>query len=207
MAMAVPRLMAGLAIEPHDGLLRAIGKGSRVELGDVLRATEDYRGALAWHATAEDSADLAALYFVAASLFPAEDILRRDFLRRAIEQDQDALQRGPAQPFVWLQLAMALINAEGDSELARQALVQSLRRAPWQPRLAQLRAGVGLRYWPQLDEESRALVLLQLRLAAEIDPRGLAAVIPTPSLWAVVEEALVDRPELLAGLEPYRGRP
>ncbi|HKY94669.1 MAG TPA: hypothetical protein VJL84_05155, partial [Kiloniellales bacterium] len=70
-AMATPRLLAGLAIEPHDALLRDIGKGRSVELARLLQAAEDYEAALRWHADAEDGADLAALYFVAASQFPA----------------------------------------------------------------------------------------------------------------------------------------
>jgi tetratricopeptide (TPR) repeat protein len=205
-AMATPRLMAGISIEPYDALLRDLGKGKGAELAQLLEAAKDFEVALGWYANAEDSADLAAIYFVAASQFPADHVLRQDFLRRAVQHDRETLQRAPAQPYAWARLALAVTNLEGDSELARQALVQSLRRAPWQPSLAQLRAGMGLRQWPQLDDETRALVRLQIRLAAEVDPRGLVAVVPTPALWAVVEEALVDRPELLLGLEKYRER-
>lgn len=205
-AMATPRLMAGIAIEPHDALLRALGKGQSVELTQLLEAAKDYEVALGWHANAETSADLATIYFVAASQFPADHVLRQDFLRRAVEHDRDTLQRAPAQPYAWARLALALTNIEGDSATARQALVQSLRRSPWQPALAKLRAGMGLRHWWQLDGETRALVQLQIRLAAEVDPRGFVTVVPTPALWAVVEEALLDRPELLLGLAKYRER-
>ncbi|HKY95640.1 MAG TPA: hypothetical protein VJL84_10055, partial [Kiloniellales bacterium] len=147
-----------------------------------------------------------ALYFVAASQFPADRVLRQDFLRRAVQRDRETLQRAPAQPYAWARLALALANLEGDSETARQALAQSLRRAAWQPPLARLRAGMGLRYWWQLDAETRELVRVQVRLAAEVDPQGLAGVVPTPALWAVVEEALVDRPELLQAMDKYRER-
>lgn len=205
-AMATPRLMAGIAIEPHDALLRDLGKGRSVELGQLLQAAQDYEAALAWHANADDGADLATIYFVAASSFPADHVLRQDFLRRAVASDEASLQRAPAQPYAWARLALALSNLEGDSEMARQALVQSLRRGAWQPDLAKLRAGMGLRQWSQFDAETRTLVLLQVRLAAEVDPKGLAAVVPTPALWAVVEQALIDRPELLLALEKYRER-
>lgn len=205
-AMATPRLMAGIAIEPHDALLRAIGKARATEVPDLLQAAHDYEQALAWHFTAEDSADLATLYFSAASHFPADHVLRADFLRRAVEHDRASLEHAPAQPYAWARLALALTNLEGDSDAARQALVQSLRRGPWQPGLAQLRAGMGLRHWWRLDPDTRALVRIQIRLAAELDPAGLAGVVPTPALWAVVEEALLDEPELLAALDKYRGR-
>ena len=205
-AMATPRLMAGLAVEPHDAVLREIGKGRAVELSDLLTAAQDYETALTWHADAETSADLATLYFVAASLFPADHVLRQDFLRRAVEHDRETLQRAPAQTFAWARLALASTNLDGDTAAARGALVQSLRRGPWQPALAQLRAGMGLRLWPQFDAETRALVLIQVRLAAEVDPRGLASVVPTQALWAVVEQALIDRPDLLQSLDRYRER-
>jgi len=207
LAMATPRLMAGLAIEPHDALLRAVGNGRSVELTEVLQAAQDYEDAVGWHRNAEDLADLAGLYFVAASQFPADDVLREEFLLRAVERDKASLQRAPAQPNAWARLALALINLDREPELARRALVQSLRLSPWQPRLAQLRAGLGLRVWPQLDAEARELVLLQVRLAAAIDPKGLAAVVPTPALWAVVEQALVQQPDLLLALERYRRSP
>jgi len=202
--MATPRLIAGLSIEPHDALFRALGKGRAVEPEVLLGAAKDYEEALGWHATAEDSADLATLYFVAASLFPADSVVRQEFLQRAVTQNRLSLQRAPAQPYAWAQLALALTHLEGDSAAARAALVQSLRRAPWQPRLAQLRAGMGLRNWSKLDQATRDLVLLQVRQAAELDPSGLAAVVPTPALWAVVEQALVDRPELLLAMEEQR---
>jgi hypothetical protein len=205
-AMATPRLMAGLAVEPHDAVLRAIGTGRAVELSDLLTAAQDYETALLWRADAEDSADLATLYFVAASQFPVDHVLRQDFLRRAVERDRESLQRAPAQPFAWARLALALTNLDGDTAAARAALVQSLRRAPWQPALAQLRAGMGLRFWSQFDADTRALVTIQIRLAAEVDPRGLAGVVPTQALWAVVEQALVDRPDLLLSLDRYRER-
>ena len=66
-----------------------------------------------------------------------------------------------------------------DSREAVAAAVEMLRE-----RVS--RAGMGLRHWWQLDEETRALVRMQIRLAAEIDPGGLARVVPTPALWAAL---------------------
>jgi hypothetical protein len=202
--MATPRLMAGLSVEPHDALFRALGKGRATDAEVILAAALDHEEALRWQADAETSADLATLYFVAASHFPSDSVLRQEFLQRAVAQNRQSLQRAPAQPYAWAQLALALTHLEGDSDAARAALVQSLRRAPWQPRLAELRAGMGLRHWSRLDEDTRALVLLQVRQAAELDPKGLAAVVPSPALWAVVEQALVDRPDLLLAMEAQR---
>lgn len=205
-AMATPRLVAGLLVAPYDGELREMAKGRPVE-GQVLAAAVlAYEDALAWHDEANAAAELAGINYVLARGLGFGSDAGRVYLERTLAAARRAVAGNPAQPYAWLQIAIALEALEGPSAKSVAALVESLRRAPYQPRLAALRAGLSLRAWPLLDEEARELAALQVLLAAKVEPAALAEVVPSPALWRVAQDILLAEPALLVAVQAARNR-
>lgn len=196
-AMAAPRLAAGLIVAPHVATLQQLAAGRGVEGAALAAAARDYEDALAWHDEAGFAAELAGLNYALARGVGAGSEAGRAFLERGVAAARRALARSPAQPYTWLQLALALEILEGSGERSTAALVQSLRRGPYQPRIALPRAVMALRAWSLLDPEARDLANLQILLAARQNPAALAAAVPSPSLWRVVQDALLAEPALL----------
>ncbi len=204
--MATPRLVAGLLVAPYDDELREMAKGHPVE-GQVLAAAGlAYEDALAWHDEANAAAELAGINYVLARHLGFGGDAGRLYLERTLAAARRAVAGNPALPYAWLQIAIALEALEGPSPKAVAALIQSMRRAPYQPRLAVLRAGLALKVWPLLDAEARALAGQQVLLAAKVDPAGLAGVVPSPALWRVAQDILLTDPALLVAVEAARRR-
>jgi hypothetical protein len=204
--MATPRLVAGLLVAPYDGELREMAKGRPVE-GQVLAAAVlAYADALDWHDEANAAGELAGIHYVLARSLGFGSDAGRLHLERTLAAARRAVAGNPAQPYAWLQIAIALEALEGPSTSSVAALLESMRRAPYQPRLAVLRAGLALRAWTLLDQEARALAALQVLLAAKVDPAALAAVVPAPALWRVAQDILLADPALLVAVEAARQR-
>lgn len=205
LAMAAPRLVAGLATLPYEDLWNRVAYQRPVEGAELAAAAQAYGTALEWHDEAYLAADLASLNYSLARGLGFSGDGARAFLERSVAAARRALAGNPGQPYAWLLLSLGLERLEGPSPASAAALVQSLRRGAWQPRLALPRAGLALRAWPLLDGEARALAAVQVRIAAELDPAGLARLIPGPALWRVVQDLLVEQPELLRAVEAARG--
>ncbi len=202
--MATPRLIAGLLTAPYDGDLRRVIKGNPIEGQRLAQAAADYLDALAWDDEANAAADLATLDYLLAQSLGFDSEGGHAYLERALAAARRAVAGNPAQPYTWVQMSIALERLEGVSSRSVGALVESMRRARYQPRLALLRSSLALRAWTLLDTEGRALAAEQLLLAAELNPKALAAAVPSPSLWRVVQDILVAQPALLQAVEAAR---
>lgn len=205
LALALPRFVAGLAVAPHESLLRDLGLGRAVEGWDLAAAAEDHAAALAWHEAAETRADLASLQYALARQLGFAGPLARPRLEQALANDEAAVAGNPALPYAWLRIALVRRQLEGPSPAALAALVASIERAPWLPPLAAPRASLGLEVWTRLDAAGRALVAGQVLLAAEVAPARLAAAAGSATLWRIVQDILVARPELLRAVAASRG--
>jgi hypothetical protein len=204
-AMAAPRLVAGLLIAPHDELVRGLSRETIGKGPALAEASADYEAALTWDDEANSAAQLATLDYLLAQSVGFESEAGLTWLRRTLAAARRAVAGNPAQPYTWVQIALALERLEGTSERSVAALMESIRRGAFQPRLAVLRSGLALRAWPLLEAEERRLAAGQILLAAEVDPAALAAVVPSPSLWRVVQDSLLGVPDLLRAVEA--GRP
>lgn len=205
LAMAVPRLLAGLETLPHEPLFRDLAAGRPVAAERLARAIDDYGAALAWHDEADERADLATLNYAMALLAGFEQDLGRLHLARSLEHNRRALAGNPAQPYAWVQVAIAEEALHGPSRRSLAALFASFARAPLQPRLAVLRTGLGLRSWTLLDAAQRAVIAREALVAAETNPRGLARAVPGGALWSLLQDLLIERPELLLAVREARG--
>ena len=59
MAMAVPRIVSGALIWPHEPVLHLIQRGAEIPVEALVQARRDYEAAIAWHAGAGERATLA----------------------------------------------------------------------------------------------------------------------------------------------------
>src|SRR5688572_6726753 len=57
--LAVPRIVSGALIWPHEPVLRLIQRGAEVPIEALVAARRDYEAAIAWHAGAGERATLA----------------------------------------------------------------------------------------------------------------------------------------------------
>ncbi|SMF63059.1 hypothetical protein SAMN06265365_12267 [Tistlia consotensis] len=199
---AVPRFVAGLLIDRHELVFYDLELGRNLESYDRMwSAIAGYESALRWSDDAQLHQRLAGLYLAVArdpSLGPAQ---RRALLTRSIEQQRIALGRAPADAPSWLQLAYALYGTEGISPAFQRAYRRSIELAPYAPALAATRALLGLRSWPWLDAQSRALVPDQVALAVEVDADKLVRQMVTQGERRLALFLLAGRPEPLASLE------
>lgn len=203
-AMAAPRLVAGILMAPHDELARGLSR-ENIGGGEALaKASADYEEALSWDDEANSAAQLATFNYLLAQSVGFDSEAGKTWLRRTLSAARRAVAGNPAQPYTWVQIALALERLEGTSERSVAALMESIRRGAMQPRLAVLRSGLALRAWPLLEQAERRLAAGQILLAAEVDPAALASVVPSPSLWRVVQDVLLPTPDLLHAVEAAR---
>ncbi len=205
-AMAAPRLVAGLLMAPHDELVRGLSRGALGNGQALAEASADYEAALTWDDEANSAAQLATLDYLLAQSVGFDSDGGRAWLQRCLAAARRAVADNPSQPYSWVQIAIALERLEGASVRSVAALMESIRRGAYQPRLAVLRSGLALRAWPLLGVEERRLAAGQILLAAQVDPAALASVVPSPSLWRVVQDSLLATPDLLQAVEAGRPR-
>lgn len=91
-----------------------------------------------------------------------------------------ALERAPGNAYAWLTLAWALA-LNGEDAGARAALATSYRFAPRSMPLAQSRAALAQRWWPEMPLADRRRLIDETRVARGIDPAAfnrMAALVP-----------------------------
>lgn len=205
--VAVPRLVAGLLIDRHERVFYDLELGRNLESYERMwSAIAGYESALEWSDAAKLHQRLGELY-VAVSRDPSlEPQQRRALLGRAVEQQRIALARAPEDAPSWLQLAYALYGTEGITPAYQRAYRRSIEIAPYAPALAATRALLGLRSWPWLDAQSRALVAGQVALAVEVDADKLVGQMVTQGERRLALFLLAGRPAALARLEAALGR-
>lgn len=96
-------------------------------------------------------------------------------LAEAIADFSSGLARAPANPFGWIALGDARMEA-GDRRGAAKALRASILFGAYELPLSVPRAELGLALWPQLDGDEREEVAQQIRLAWRFYPQELVAV-------------------------------
>lgn len=196
---AVPRLIAAAQVAEYGNLSERLGR-QEIGAADLPRAIADHRAALAWFDNGADRGNLAQLYFATARIYRDDPQRRLALLEQAAESGRAALGQDPGQPFLWTQLATSLAQTQGMDAGFRGVLRQAILVAPRNKRLIFARADLGLRAWPLLDAETRALVTGQIVQAVQQHPRRLRALVPGPNhrrlvrhLLAAEDPALVRR--------------
>lgn len=194
--MAAPRLLAVAQVAEYGNVSERLGSG---ELGGgaLSTAISDHRAALSWFEDGKTRGDLGQLYFAAARLYAEDPQRRRVLLDQAAQHYAEALARDPGQPFLWTQLTIAHAQTRGMDPQLDRLLKLAIEAAPRTRGLIFARADLGIRAWPRLGEETRALVKDQIVQAVMHDPKRLGRSIPGPNHRRLVRHLLAEDPALL----------
>ena len=196
--MAVPRILSGALIWPHEPVLRLIQRGAEIPVDRLVEARRDYEAAIAWHAGANERASLAIVRLKLALSLGVETPGGRAVLESARDAAREALAGTPGDPYLWAQLAEAERKLEGPTPRFAAALMRSIATGPYEGTLTAFRAALGLEAWEALDPAQRERIAEQVRAAAVLQPDRLRRAVTDPLRQRLVAEILEGRPELYA---------
>jgi hypothetical protein len=195
-AMAVPRIVSGALIWPHEPALHLIQRGADLPVEALVQARRDYEAAIAWHAGASERATLAIVRLrLALALDPATPG-GRAVLESAREAAREALVGTPGDPYLWAQLAEAERMLDGPGPRFIAALMRSVATGPYEGTLTAFRGALGLEAWEALNAAQRERIAGQVRAAAALQPDRLRSAITDPLRLRLVAEILEGRPDL-----------
>ena len=197
LALALPRLLASALLAMRDPVILQMDAGERVPKAGLLGVIASRELALEWAADRETHDErgtaLARLAFEEATQSAAQ----RATLGRAVSALGAGLALAPAAPRDWMQLGYLLVLLEGDpNRKAAEALLLSIRTGAFQaPDLLQRRLFWSLAHWPFYDDQERAAIGRQIRLAWEVAPGELADLaLYVPDFFAPIAAALEAAP-------------
>ena len=204
--LAIPRMMASLAVAPYENVLDRNTAGDPVSLGELTEAIRGHEAALRWHKDTVVLFKLAQLHFAVATSSPFGSREREIFLEKSITVHRAALNANPAEPFAWTQLALSVAELDSLNQRLPYLLGESVRSGPDLRPLVLPRLALGLSIWGDLNAELRRLVLQQLWLAADKMPDELAILIEGYrmegyQLTPLLCELLAERPELRRNID------
>ncbi len=197
-ALAVPRIVSGALIFPHEPVIRLVQRGAEIPIDQLVSARRAYEAAGAWHAGAGERAALASLRLRLALALGTESPGGRAVLESARDAAIEALATTPTDPYLWAQLAEAERIIDGPGPRFVAALMRSLATGPYEPTLATFRAVLGLEAWTVLGGAERIRIAEQVRIAAVLQPDRLRRAVTDPLRLRLVAEILEGRPELYA---------
>ncbi len=189
-SLAIPHTLAAFAGLPARPVIDELRAGNPVPPRYVATAIDYQRAMLRSGENGRAMADLALLFEAADR--PAGDIYRR------------SLALSPAQPFVWTALLHYEIR-QGNTGLAETGLdggglgallERSIAVAPSDRRLTFERLELGILAWRRLDPRIQEIVAREVRVAARLDSRRVAAIAKRRFATGIVRGALAGEPEL-----------
>lgn len=199
-AMAVPRLAAGIITGPFDETVRQIGRGDEVTRADLRIARASRISALGWYDLAQFESDLGILNYTLARGEERGTELHRKLIDSAIAADLRAIELAPTAAYSWLRLAQAHIERDGAAAANKIApfLRMSYAMARYDPRVVLTRLDIALLFWNDLPDDLQRETDEQIRLAMKWFPRELVHYTRTRNRLSQVRAALVDEPQTRA---------
>lgn len=172
-ALAVPRLAAGIITAPFDETLREIGRGEKVTRSDLRFARASRTSALGWYKLSQFEADLGILYYTLARDTERGTDAHRKLIDGAIEADLTAISLAPTAAYSWLRLAQAHIERDGRAADISPYLRMSYSMARYDPRVVLTRLDIALLFWNDLPDDLKQQTGEQIRLAMKWFPLDL----------------------------------
>jgi hypothetical protein len=111
---------------------------------------------------------------------------------RAADAARATIRVSPSNLIAWAILAAALDARNPRDPAVIPALTRAIAVAPYDPRLRDLRISLAMRHWSRLDAATRALAAVQIKQAAQVNPRALALQAREYLGLPAVREALQD---------------
>jgi hypothetical protein len=200
LALAVPRLEAGLALLKGDGALDLLRSGREPTLEGVERLLRSRQEALARVPDGQSHFDLAATFLALAESELAGSMPPKELRALAERHLRDGLALAPADAQAWQLLATVRLLRNDPDEAAR-ALGLSFRANPFAPYLGDARTTLGMLLWSRLDEQARASLLAEMRAAFRRNPKRITrAALDTGSL-GMLQDAIRKHERDIALLE------
>lgn len=166
-AMAAPRLCAGVAVLSADLVLRQVLDRQPVSDLELERLAESRREALSWHAVGRTGTDLGLALLLRAERKPVLLIDRDlDPVREAIV---DGLTRAPAAPHAWLRLATVERAIAGDTAKVARLVEMSILTGPGEREILFPRLLLGLAALRRDEGRLQELLLVELDWAWRAD--------------------------------------
>ena len=197
-AMATPRLVAGVITGPFDETVREIGRGETVSRTDLRIARASRISALRWYEPARFESDLGVLNYTIARQQERGSELHRKLVEGAIEADLAAISLAPTAAYSWLRLAQAHIERDGRAADIAPYLRMSYAMARYDPRVVLTRLDIALLFWNDLPDDVKRDTDDQIRLAMKWFPTDLVRYTRARHRLSQVRAALSVEPEVRA---------
>lgn len=199
--LAVPRLVSGIALAPYGETVARLGiplvQAPMPPRSELYAAAESRRQALSALRSAHAYAELGALYLAEARIAGFGTRNGGALLDQTTGALRASLSLSPLQPYAWTQLALAMYLREPGNPALNRIMRLAIETAPYEPRLVERRADLGLAMWDRLDEGTREMVAGQIRLAAAHAPDALADAAKRYARLATVRTMLEGNPALM----------
>lgn len=199
-AMAVPRLAAGIISGPFDDTVRDIGRGEKVSRVDLRIARASRTSALGWYGLAQFESELGILNYTLARGDERGTDAHRKLIDESIAADMRAIKLAPTAAYSWLRLAQAHIERDGAVAADKIApfLRMSYAMARYDPRVVLTRLDIALLFWNNLPDDLKLETDEQIRLAMKWYPRDLVRYTRARHRLAQVRAALLEEPQARA---------
>ena len=199
-ALALPRTLAYGVSAPDDAIVAALSKWPPPSPTSLLDAATTRRASLARRDDGHLHTDLAALELALARHAGLASREGRAWLERVEADARAGLTLAPGQPYAWVALVYAMVARGADRAAVAPAYRMAVEIAPYEPALVVPRVELGLAAVARgaLDDDGRALLRDQIRLAAAGSPAELAKLALRRYTLAAIRTALADDPALRA---------
>jgi hypothetical protein len=187
LVLTVPSVIARLKMLPGNDIREKLLAQEKVTPTDLQKLEGTRRDVVEWFADKSVLSDLAMI---------AEERFRSDpeneaFFVAAKNWQERSLKDAPADAYGWFRLSFLYYDEDKDvSERAVQAWVNSLRAAPYEPRLTLARLDLGMRFREKLDDVSVRYLPTLMREQALLSVDELARVALRGRYVSEVEAAL-----------------
>ena len=203
--LALPRTVAAILMLPGDPVLERMQKREPVDKKDLEILVRSRKRALDWVDSGRVHTDLGLAQLLLAREMESARAFDRALAHDAVASLRAGLALTPSSPHAWARLAYAEYVADGPSPTVAQALDMSLRTAPFEPRLTQVRVELALLAWPFLTTPTRRLVDDEIRRAWRQARPGLVAIARHSGRDDVVRAALSGDPAALSEFKERLG--
>lgn len=203
---STPHLVAGFAELPSRPVLEELYKGVVLSNRYLEIAADSKRASLDWIENGRDWASLGLLHFSEARRIGLATISGRAKLEQSILADRRAVSLSPGQAYAWTRLVHAELLRRGPNPRIAPLLRRAIAQAPYDPALVFGRLELSFLAWRHLDPALRERVAEQVRFAASIAPRRLAALSRERYAMMTVRNALADTPNLRRKVDYYLRR-
>jgi hypothetical protein len=188
MAMAGPRVVAGVLDGPADRVVFYIRHGATVTDEALRGLIVARRSAANWQETAQGDRDIAAAEL---------ELMHRGQHDAGYDEAERAVRRslalGPVDPYAWARLAHIAWSRDRDARTSIAALRASIRVGSYEPTLAAWRVGLILQLWSATPAEDRPTFAAQIHQLAREQPKDLERLrAADPGAARVIAEVLGD---------------